>query len=83
MWGGGKAMLTNGQLRFEPNAVNRFIQEGELGLKIPLQAITGVTLEGGFLTKIIAVATPGAIVRLRCFGAAGFAEQIREAAGLR
>jgi hypothetical protein len=83
LWVGGTATLTNGQLRFKPNAMNSFMQEGELELKIPLRAITGVTLEGGFITKIIAVATPGAIVRLRCFGAAGFAKQIRGAAGLR
>src|SRR5690349_14192321 len=81
VWVGGTATLTNEDLRFKPNVVNRFVQEGEMELEIPLQAITGVTLEGGFLTKIIAVATPDAIIRLRCFGAAGFAKQIREAAG--
>jgi hypothetical protein len=83
VWVGGTATLTNEQLRFKPNAVNKFIQEGEMELKIPLQAITDIMLEGGFLTKIIAVATPGAVVRLRCFGAAGLAKQIRDAAGLR
>jgi hypothetical protein len=39
-----------------------------------------VALEGGFLSKIIAIATPLATVRLRCFGATKFARPICDAA---
>ena len=80
VWVGGTATLTEQQLAFRPNVVNRLIQDGALEIAIPLETITGVTLEGGFLTKIIAVATPVATMRIRCFGAAGFAKQIRDAA---
>ena len=47
---------------------------------VPVETIAGVTREGGFFSKIIAVATPLATVRLRCFGAARFAPEIRDMA---
>ena len=80
VWVGGRATLTATALVFEPNAVNSALQEGELELTIPVETISAVTLEGGFLSKIIAIATPLATVRLRCFGAGTFARQIRDAA---
>lgn len=81
LWVGGRATLTATELRFHPNAANRSIHSGELTITIPLPAVVSVEVRRGFVTRIIAVETPGYLLRLRCFGAKSFAEQIRSAVG--
>jgi hypothetical protein len=80
LWVGGRATLTPSSLTFHPNAVNRAVQTGTLDIVVPVTAITNVEVQGGVLTKIIAIRTPGAVVKIRCFGARDLADQIRLAA---
>jgi hypothetical protein len=81
LWVGGRATLTPSSLTFHPNAVNRAMQTGTLDIVVPAAAITGVQVLRGVLTKIIAVETVGgSVVKIRCFGAREFAEQIRSVA---
>ena len=82
LWVGGRATLTNSMLSFEPNAMNRLVQTGELFVAVPLNQINEVVLEKGFLTNIIAVKTSTSTLRLRCFSANGFMQKIRLAANL-
>jgi hypothetical protein len=82
LWVGGKATLTNSQLSFEPNAMNRLAQTGELSVVVPLYEIKGVTLQNAFLTNIIVIRTKKSTLRLRCFGAADFMQKIRELANV-
>lgn len=80
LWVGGRATLTTADLRFRPNAVNRAVQTGSLDVTVPLASVTNVELLRGVLTQIIAVGTPGFLVKIRCFRARAFADQIRSVA---
>jgi hypothetical protein len=81
LWVGGRITLTQTELGFSPNAINRLVHVGDPSVTIPLSAISRVDLEPGFYTKIIAVTWTGGVNRFRCYGAARFADQIRAAAG--
>lgn len=80
LWVGGRATLTTTELSFQPNATNRAFHTGTLDITVPLPAIAGVEVARGFVTKIIAIRTPRFVVKIRCYGAAAFADQIRSAA---
>ena len=80
LWVGGRATLTTSDVNFRPNAVNRAIQTGSLDIAVPLSAIVDIQVLRGFVTQIIAIHTPGYVVKVRCFGAKAFASQIRSAA---
>ncbi|MBM7831647.1 hypothetical protein JOE59_002352 [Agromyces cerinus] len=79
LWVGGWVTLTTKAVSFSPNGVNRFMQSGELDVSIPLAQITDVTVLWGFFTKIVAVTTPESVLKVRCYGAARFAQEIRAA----
>jgi hypothetical protein len=59
--------------------MNRAIQTGSLDILVPLRAVVDVEVLRGFVTRIIAIHTPGSVVKVRCFGADAFADQIRYA----
>jgi hypothetical protein len=80
LWVGGAAKLTETQLVFEPNAMNRAAHSTDTSFSFPLAAISQVAVEPGFITKIIAMHTPDRVYRIRCFGAAAFADSIRRQA---
>ena len=81
LWVGGKARLTAEELTFTPNSVNRAAHSsGTLDLAVPLVAVDAVTVERGFVTKIIVLAVGPSVLKVRCTGADAFAEQIRAAA---
>ncbi len=80
MWVGGRVILTRTELRFAPNAVNLGLHDRGPSATIPLHAVRAVSVEPGFLTKIVAVTTTDGVARFRCYGAARFADQVRRAA---
>lgn len=78
LWVGGRATLTREQLAFHPNSVNRAIHsEGSLDIEIPLSDIEKVEVLPGVLTRIIAITTKRQFVKIRCFRADAFADEIR------
>jgi hypothetical protein len=81
LWVGGRVTLTSAELNFAPNAANRLVHDGDPSVAIPLSAVRQVDVEPGLVTKIIAVTWTGGVARFRCYKAAGFADQIRTAAG--
>jgi hypothetical protein len=81
LWVGGRVTLTCAELSFAPNAANRLLHDGDPSVAIPLSAIRQVDVEPGLVTKIVAVTWTGGVARFRCHQAAGFADQIRAAAG--
>ena len=81
LWVGGRVTLTSAVLGFSPNAVNRLAHAGDTSFTIPLSAIRRIDVEPAFFTKIIAVTWTGGVARFRCYGAAGFADQIRATVG--
>ena len=80
VWVGGRLTLTPTTLAFHPNGVNRLANTGTLDLEIDLRRVEAVEVQPGVLTKSIAVQVGGGrVVKVRCFGAAGLADQIRAA----
>ena len=67
-------------LTFTPNAMNRMAHSaGTLDLAVPLDAVDAVTVERGFVTRIIVLAVGAAAVKMRCYKADTFADQIHSA----
>lgn len=81
LWVGGTATLTRRHLSFAPNALNVAIhRDGErLHTELDLRTVVGVEVQGGFVTKIVQVFVPGGVLKLRCWRAKGFADDILKA----
>lgn len=80
LWVGGRVTLTDRELAFAPNLVNRSIQTGSLDVRIRLTDIDTVSVTGGVLTKIVEIQSGSQAFKFRCIGAPAVAEQIRKAA---
>lgn len=80
LWVGGRLTVTDTDVAFHANALNRSIQSGQLDIVIDLRSIESVELLPGVLTKIIAIHTADRVTKVRCFGAAKVADRIRAAA---
>ncbi|QKG65571.1 hypothetical protein HP062_08265 [Pseudomonas sp. B14-6] len=78
LWVGGKMELTQKMVRLSANAMNRLVQDGTLDIELPLAFIRKVTIEGGFMTKIIRLDTGAGSVKFRCFGAKDVAALIEK-----
>lgn len=80
LWVGGRLTVTETDIRFHANALNRSIQSGQLDIIVGLRSVESVELLPGVLTKIIAIHTGDRVTKFRCFGAAKVADRIRAAA---
>lgn len=80
LWVGGRLTVTDINVAFHANALNRSIQSGQLDIVVDLRSIESVELLPGVLTKIIAIHTADRVTKVRCFGAAKVADRIRAAA---
>jgi hypothetical protein len=80
LWVGGRLTVTTTDFQFHANALNRALQSGQLDIVIDLRSIESVEVLPGVLTKIVAMRTADGVTKVRCFGAAKVAEQIRAAA---
>lgn len=80
LWVGGWLTVTDTDIQFHANALNRSIQAGQLDIIVDLRSVESVELLPGVLTKIIAIHTGDGVTKIRCFGAAKVADQIRAAA---
>ncbi|MGO1317055.1 MAG: hypothetical protein ACTMIR_08485 [Cellulomonadaceae bacterium] len=78
VWVGGRVTVTAEGVRFAANAVNAALHRDGVELFVPHIAITAVTIDGGVMTKIIALRLrDGSTLRLRCWGAHALADTIR------
>ena len=57
--------------------MNRALTSGTMDIALPLPQIQEVTVEGGFITKIIRLDTTAGSVKFRCYGARGVADLIK------
>ncbi|WP_156765546.1 hypothetical protein [Mycobacterium sp. 1245499.0] len=80
LWVGGRLTVTETDVQFHANALNRAIQSGQLDIVVDLGSVEAVELLPGVLTKIVAIHTGDRATKIRCFGAAKVADQIRTAA---
>ncbi|MCT9820055.1 hypothetical protein N3K63_07110 [Microbacterium sp. W1N] len=76
LWVGGRVTLTEETVEFSPNVVNRAAQSGTLDVSISLKDVTGVEVLPGILTRIVAIATPARVLKVRCWGAHRFAARV-------
>lgn len=66
-WVGGEVVLTDTELTFRPNVLNKRIQKGAEDATFSVDVLTGACITGGFGTKIIAVTLAnGAEFEFRC-----------------
>lgn len=78
MWVGGKLVLSQTRVRLNANAMNRLVQDGTLDIELPLELIRNVSIEGGFITKIVRLDTDAGSVKFRCYGAKEVASLIEQ-----
>lgn len=70
VWVGGTIVLTDTELTFGANAMNRAVQKGTLEVAIPLETIVGGAITGGVGTTIITLQLVGGDrFEFRCSGA--------------
>jgi hypothetical protein len=69
LWVGGKVTVTHSTIFMNANAMNRMVQDGVLDIEIPMASIRKVSLEWGFMTKIVCLETDYGYFYFRCFGA--------------
>ncbi|MFF2494291.1 hypothetical protein [Agromyces sp. NPDC058064] len=81
LWVGGRVRLTTEAVSFAANGLNRMVQSGTLDVSVPLADIIGVDVLPGFITRIVAITTPDVTLKVRCYGAARFAEAVLAARG--
>ena len=79
-------MISDGDVTFTPNAMNRAIYatlSGGVGaITVPFPAIHSVEVQRGLITNIIRIRTASFVLSARCFGAKSVASRIRADAGL-
>lgn len=69
-WVGGTIVLTDTELTFSANAMNRAVHKGTLDVSIPLDAVISGAITGGVGTKIIELRLVGdETFEFRCNGA--------------
>ncbi|WP_338586223.1 hypothetical protein [Pseudomonas sp. MAG733B] len=76
LWVGGGLVITPRVVRLSANALNRAVQEGTLDIELPHSMIRKVSVEGGFITKIVRLDTRAGSVKFRCYGAKAVAALI-------
>jgi hypothetical protein len=76
---GGRFTLTEHTFVFAPNAANRAVHKDLAPVDVDLRHVQSVDIQGGMVTKIIALGLPGNVLKVRCFGAPTVAGQIRGA----
>lgn len=80
LWVGGNISLYTDKLCFEPNALNRILQDEVFNIDIPLEAIDRGTWRFGFVTGIITIVwmKDGAqhVSTFRCYRAKTFLAKI-------
>jgi len=77
LWVGGRLNIDNAAIRFEANSLNRMLQDNIAPVSIGLACVRSVELEGGWVTKIVAVHHDGGVFRFRCYGARAVAGALR------
>jgi hypothetical protein len=81
VWVGGTVTLTEDELSFAPNALNRAVHVSVASTTIPLGSVARASDRFGWFTRIIdVVQTDGSVFTFRCYGAKAFGEKIRAAA---
>jgi hypothetical protein len=79
LWVGGELKLFDDHLHFEPNALNRLVNSGDLTIDVPLTSINAVSWRRGLVTSIVDVTYDNRRVSFRCFGSKDLARAVQQA----
>jgi hypothetical protein len=81
LWVGGNISLYRDRISFRPNALNTALQEGDLGVDIPLRNVKGAVIRRAFLVDIVDVTWANdhvSIFSFRCYKMREFLSQIEQ-----
>lgn len=78
LWVGGMVTISDDGVHFAPNGLNRFLHKKADAIHIPLASVNSVTIDGGWVTRIVSVLHEGGEFRLRCYGAAKLADALNK-----
>ena len=78
LWVGGRMFVTNEEIIFNQNAINKVLHKSDNGFSINLSDVTSVEHIFGFFTGIIVILTKDSVYKIRSYGAKKVAEQINE-----
>jgi len=79
LWVGGTLSVYEGGVSFEPNHLNRAVQEGELVSELEWSEVLGINIRFGIMTHIIELSHAHGAQAFRCFGAKRLAAEMNEA----
>jgi hypothetical protein len=80
-WVGGTLYLTEDDIEFHPNAINKAVHKDPQALSVflPLRGITGVETRNSVGSPVLDIHTAIGTLSVRCLGASGFARKIKAA----
>lgn len=83
-WVGGTLYLTEDDVEFHPNRLNKAVHKDPrtLSVILPLRGIISVEMRHGVGPQILDINTPIGTLSIRCLGAPGFAKKIEAARGV-
>ncbi len=77
LWVGGTLVVTDKDIQFQPNALNRLAHSGDVSVTVPMTEVRS-TATAGMFTRIIDIETTAGTFSVRCYGADAFAATIRD-----
>jgi hypothetical protein len=80
LWVGGRVTLSERDVVFAANAMNRMVQSGTLDVVVPLSSVTSVRVQRALVTNIVVIGAGYHLLKVRCFGASALAGAIEHAA---
>jgi hypothetical protein len=79
LWVGGTLFVREDGVSFEPNQLNKAVQDGELATELEWTDVVGVHVRPGLVTNIIELSHTHGMQAFRCFGAKRVALKIDRA----
>ena len=76
LWVGGNVFLYEDAIAFRPNIANKLAHKGDVSWEYPLTEIEDVFVSFGIVTQIVNLRTKYSLIRIRCYGANKFADNI-------
>jgi hypothetical protein len=81
LWVGGRPRLLRSQCAFAPTPSTGASMR-DLDIEILLPDIISIEVLPAFVSSVVAIRTPGSVVKIRCFRADSFASQMAQLAGV-
>lgn len=78
-WAGARAVLTSQHLRLEAGPLTRMVTPQQHEVSIELRRVVDISIDKGLLTDVVCVTAADVQLRMRCYDAPRFADDIRRA----